>query len=243
MGKYSFFSLSVILAIITLSHAAEYAVVNHALGTPGGERFDNEIGAEYAKAAMAAASDFILNTTFQETSDSDRKNITSVTLYINKANKNSSDHHHHHRHKHDKLRVSGGKIHVSDEFIEGLKEDARREFTGVVYHVMTHVWQWKGNGEAPKWLTEGIADYVRLEAGYAPEGWVKPGGGDSWTDGHDVAARFLEHCNELEKGFVGELNKRMRTGYTDGFFVDILGKTLDQLWIDYKAQYMNKLGA
>jgi hypothetical protein len=37
--------------------------------------------------------------------------------------------------------------------------------TGVLYHEVTHVWQWNGQGRANGGLIEGIADYVRLKAG------------------------------------------------------------------------------
>jgi hypothetical protein len=35
------------------------------------------------------------------------------------------------------------------------------------------------------------------------------------------------------------LNKKMRNGYSDQFFVELLGKTPDQLFTDYKAKYGN----
>jgi hypothetical protein len=35
------------------------------------------------------------------------------------------------------------------------------------------------------------------------------------------------------------LNKKMRSGYNANFFVELLGKSVDQLWSDYKAKYGN----
>ncbi|CAA2996772.1 Hypothetical predicted protein [Olea europaea subsp. europaea] len=81
-------------------------------------------------------------------------------------------------------------------------------------------------------LIEGIADYVRLKAGYIASHWVKPGEGDTWDQGYDVTARFLDYCEGLRSGFVAELNKKMRDGYCNNYFVDLLGKTVDQLWMD-----------
>ncbi|KAI3448139.1 hypothetical protein Pfo_004804 [Paulownia fortunei] len=115
--------------------------------------------------------------------------------------------------------------------------DVKREFTGILYNEMTHIWQWSGNGQAPGDLIEGIADFLRLKAGYAPSHWVSPGQGDKWDQGYDVTARFLNYCNGLKNGFVAELNKKMRTGYSNNYFVQLLGKTVDQLWKDYKAKY------
>jgi hypothetical protein len=36
---------------------------------------------------------------------------------------------------------------------------------------------------------------------------------------------------------VAELNNKMRTGYSAQYFVDLLGKTVDELWTHYKAKY------
>ncbi|KAJ4716222.1 Basic secretory family protein [Melia azedarach] len=106
---------------------------------------------------------------------------------------------------------------------------------------MTHVWQWIGNNALNiGWLIEGIADFVRLKANYVPEAWAKPGDGERWDKGHSsIAARFLDYRNGLRNGFVAELNKKMRDSYSDKFFVDLLGKSIDQLWNDYKAKFGN----
>ncbi|KAL8228874.1 hypothetical protein R6Q57_013774 [Mikania cordata] len=126
-------------------------------------------------------------------------------------------------------------IHVSANYIQGYSGDIRNEITGVLIHEMAHVWQWDGNGQAPSGLIEGIADYVRLKAGYAPSHWVQPKQGDRWDQGYDVTARFLDYCNGLNNHFVAQLNKKMRIGYNNGFFMELLGKTVDQLWAEYKA--------
>ena len=78
---------------------------------------------------------------------------------------------------------------------------------------------------------------MRLKAGLGLSHWVKPGQGDRWDQGYDVTAQFLNYCNSLRNGFVAELNKKMKNGYSDQFFVDLLGKTVDQLWGDYKAKF------
>lgn len=133
--------------------------------------------------------------------------------------------------------TSADQIHVSANYLAGYSGDVKSEFTGVLYHEMVHVWQWNGAGQAPGGLIEGIADYVRLKAGYIPSHWVKPGQGDRWDQGYDVTARFLDYCNGLRDGFVAELNKKMRTGYNNSFFSELLGKSVDQLWTDYKGKY------
>lgn len=133
--------------------------------------------------------------------------------------------------------TSNNQIHVSASYLAGYSGDVKSEFTGVLYHEMAHVWQWNGAGNAPGGLIEGIADFVRLKSGYIPSHWVKPGQGDRWDQGYDVTARFLDYCNGLRNGFVAELNKKMRTGYSDHFFKELLGKSVDQLWREYQAKY------
>ena len=80
---------------------------------------------------------------------------------------------------------------------------------------------------------------MRLRADLAPSHWVQPGQGDRWDQGYDVTARFLDYCNSLRNGLVAELDQKMRRGYSADLFVELLGKTVDQLWSDYKAQYGN----
>ncbi|KAJ6716545.1 hypothetical protein OIU74_009142 [Salix koriyanagi] len=214
-------SLLVLLAINTVS-AVDYTVTNRATGTAGGARFNTDIGVDYSKQTLASATDFIWRT-FQQTNAADRKDIQTVNLFIDVMNGVAYS--------------VNNEIHVSDSYIGGYSGDVKTEITGVLYHEMTHIWQWNGNGQAPGGLIEGIADFVRLKANYAPSHWVQPGQGDKWDQGYDVTARFLDYCNGLRNGFVAELNKKMRTGYSAQYFVDLLGKTVDQLWVDYKARY------
>lgn len=208
------------LATLQGIHAVDYSVTNTAPTIPGGVRFNNEIGADYSRQTLTSATDFIWNI-FEQTTDVDRKGVSQVSLFIDDMD--------------GVAYTSNDQIHVSANYIQGYSGDVKNEITGVLYHEMTHVWQWNGNGQAPGGLIEGIADYVRLKAGYAPSHWVQPGQGDRWDQGYDVTARFLDYCNGLRNGFVAELNKKMRDGYSNDFFVDLLGESVDQLWSQYKA--------
>ena len=77
---------------------------------------------------------------------------------------------------------------------------------------------------------------MTLKAGYVPSHWVQPGQGDLWDQGYDKA-QFLDYCESLRSGFVAELNKKMRSSYSDNYFVELLDKTGDPIWSDYKAKY------
>ena len=214
----------VILAVMNGIHAVEYVVTDNTENSTGGVRFKNDIGVEYSKQTMVSATEFILGI-FQQNNPVDRKEVQKVTLVIENTD--------------GVAYAENGEIHVNANYIGNYSGDVKREFTGVLYHEMTHIWQWNGNGQTPGGLIEGIADFVRLKADYAPSHWVQPGQGDDWDQGYDVTARFLDYCNCLRNGFVAELNKKMRSEYSADFFVELLGKTVDQLWTEYKAKYKN----
>lgn len=223
MAHYMLY-LSLLLTLATLqgTHAVDYVVTNTAGSTAGGARFNNEIGATYSKQTLSSATEFIWRI-FQQNTPADRKNVQKVSLFIDSMD--------------GVAYASNNEIHVNANYIGNYSGDVRREITGVLYHEMTHIWQWNGKGQTPGGLIEGVADYVRLKANYVPSHWVKPGQGDRWDQGYDVTARFLDYCNSLRNGFVAELNKKMRDGYSGTYFVDLLGKNVDQLWEDYKAKY------
>ncbi|KAH6789837.1 Plant basic secretory protein family protein [Perilla frutescens var. frutescens] len=217
-------TLSSLVALSTIGggSAVEYTVTNTAENTPGGAKFNTDIGAQYSLQTMDAATNFIWGI-FQQTNPSDRKSVDRVSLFIDDMD--------------GVAYASNNQIHVSARYINSYSgpSDVKTEITGVLYHEMTHVWQWNGNGQAPGGLIEGIADFVRLKAGYVPSHWVRSGEGDKWDQGYDVTARFLDYCDGLRSGFVAELNKKMRDGYSQSFFEELLGKSVDTLWADYKA--------
>ncbi|CAL9222970.1 unnamed protein product [Arabidopsis halleri] len=217
-----FFVISLML-VVSLVNAVDYSVVDNTGDSAGGRRFRGEIGGiTYGIQSLRSATDFVWRL-FQQTNPSDRKSVTKITLFMENGDGVAYN--------------SGNEIHFNAGYLAGVSGDVKREFTGVVYHEVVHSWQWNGAGRAPGGLIEGIADYVRLKAGYAPSHWVGPGRGDRWDQGYDVTARFLDYCNGLRSGFVAELNKKMRNGYSDAFFVDLLGKDVNQLWREYKAKY------
>ncbi|KAM7250380.1 hypothetical protein ACFE04_022263 [Oxalis oulophora] len=227
-SKTLVFSLSLtllVLATMQVTQAVDYTYTNTAGSSAGGTQFTNEIGEDYARQTMSSATDFIWRVFQQTDSPSDRKDVQQVSLFIDDTD--------------GVAYTVSNQIHVNANYIGNLTGDVKAEFNGVMYHEMTHVWQWNGDGQANGGLIEGIADFVRLRANYIPSHWVQPGGGDKWDQGYDVTARFLDYCNGLSNGFVAELNKKMRSGYDDSYFLDLLGKSVDQLWTDYKAMYGN----
>ncbi|CAN0927016.1 hypothetical protein LINGRAHAP2_LOCUS35655 [Linum grandiflorum] len=204
-----------------------YTVINNAADTDGGRRFDRRIGTNYTLQAMSAASHFIWDLFEQNTT---RRDYQNVTLYIDPIDGN----------KGVSAYALENSIHVSASYIGNYTGNVKKEFTGVLYHVMAYTWMWDGEGTAPQGLKSGMAEFVRLKAHYAPRMvGMGPGRTDNWDEGYGVTAMFLDYCNNLKDGvFVAELNGKMKDGYSRGYFRELLGKSVDVLWQDYKSKYL-----
>ncbi|KAL6641238.1 hypothetical protein ACP70R_019419 [Stipagrostis hirtigluma subsp. patula] len=215
-------ALASLLAAAATAGAVMFSATNAASSTAGGRRFDQAVGVAYARRVLSDASAFCWKT-FNQRNPGNCKPVGAVTLAVEDMGGVAF--------------TSANGIHLSAQYVGGYSGDVKNEVTGVLFHEVTHVWQWNGQGRANGGLIEGIADFVRLKAGYAPAHWVKAGEGDKWDHGYDVTARFLDYCNSLKPGFVAQLNAKMKGGYSDDFFAQILGKSVQQLWQDYKAKY------
>ncbi|KAL5855437.1 hypothetical protein ACOSQ4_005239 [Xanthoceras sorbifolium] len=70
------FYLLLAMAANAQIQAVQYQVINNATGTPGGTRFQNEIGIPYGQLTLQLASEFIWQT-FQQGED-DRRTMTKL---------------------------------------------------------------------------------------------------------------------------------------------------------------------
>ncbi|KAI3805032.1 hypothetical protein L1987_27028 [Smallanthus sonchifolius] len=173
---------------------------------------------------------YIWSTIFKQNTPADRKPVDTVEVII-KDFKGA-----------EAITWGSSKINVSAVYLDEYKgpKDLKWEFTSLLHHEMTHVFQWNGEGKCPVALVEGIADYTILKANYYPEASAKPGEGEKWDKGYDYTARFLEYCDGLVPDFVAKLNNMMRKTYDVSFFKNLTGKPVDQLWKEYKAKYAGK---
>ncbi|KAF2623305.1 BSP-domain-containing protein [Macroventuria anomochaeta] len=129
------------------------------------------------------------------------------------------------------------EIHLSTKYIEHVAESRQKEeINGVLVHEMVHCWQHHGGNTAPGGLTEGVADWVRLKAGYAPPHWRRRGDCD-WDVGYERTAYFLEWL-EKEHGddVVRKINQALRGCRYDAkkLWHDCCGKSIEKLWEGYK---------
>ncbi|CAL4934103.1 unnamed protein product [Urochloa decumbens] len=213
---------SLVTLLAATAGAVTFDATNAASNTAGGQRFDREVGLDFAKRILSDASTFIWMT-FNQPTPADRKPVDKITLVVADVGGIAS--------------TSGDVTTLSAQYVGNISGNAKIEVASVLFHETTHVWQWDGQGQANGGLIEGIADYVVYRAGYRPAGWVRPGQGQRWDEGYSVTAMFLVYCDSLKPGFVAILNAKMKDGYSDDFFAQILGKSVQQLWQEYKAMY------
>ncbi|KAF2870730.1 peptidase of plants and bacteria-domain-containing protein [Massariosphaeria phaeospora] len=130
------------------------------------------------------------------------------------------------------------EIHFSTDYINGVPENRQKEeMLGVITHEMVHCWQHNALGTAPGGLIEGIADWVRLKAGYAPPHWRRRADCE-WDAGYERTGYFLEWLEEAHgQDVVRKINEGMRgCKYESGeFWGKCCGESIEKLWEKYKA--------
>lgn len=224
-------SLLLSLSLLQGGVAYTYTAFNNASATPGGQRYEREIGDAYVLETMPKIAAFVWKVFKQKSADQKRHYPAAddeIKLIVQDL--------------HDGALGETGEngVYMSASGIEGYGGgDPKVMFTSILYHEMTHIFQWAGEGTAPGGLTEGMADYVVMKSPYFFEGYSTPGQGSKWDEGYGTTARFLEYCDSLRRGFTPRLNKMMRKVYKAEYWEILLGKSVDQLWREYKDKYGN----
>ncbi|CAM8937733.1 unnamed protein product [Rhodiola kirilowii] len=221
MAKFKFLLFS--LLVLAVAHQT-HAVVFEVTDTTGNLIFEEIIGLQYTLQEMAIATNFIFDV-FRYT-ETDRKDVPKISLFIDNYQGVAFEN-------------DNNEIHFSSNYISSYKGNIAREFTGLLYSELALVWQWdtRERYTTAGWMVQGIADFVRLKAGYGHQTWAKPGQGTRWDQSADVTARFLDYCNDIRHDFVAQLNRLMSDGYSDDYFVQLLKKPINQVWREYKAAY------
>ncbi|KAK4554025.1 hypothetical protein LTR86_008866 [Recurvomyces mirabilis] len=135
------------------------------------------------------------------------------------------------------------EIHINLDYLLKIRGDVRHELLGVICHELVHCFQWAAEGTANGGLIEGMADYVRLDAGLSAEHWKKEAGGD-WDGGYQHTGYFLQHLEEkLGKGTVKKINAGLMEGQYDEkklFKSCCGGKEVGELWEEYRKDLEKK---
>ncbi|KAF8079104.1 plant basic secretory protein [Lyophyllum atratum] len=133
------------------------------------------------------------------------------------------------------------EIHFSLDYIAKSANRARDEIRGVLTHEIVHCFQYDAEESCPGGLIEGIADYVRLRAGFAPPHWTQRGG-DEWDAGYETTGYFLAWLEgKYGEGTIRKLNGHMNgVPYDKGIFKQCTGMSVKKLWIMYCAHLEDK---
>ncbi|KAK2630434.1 hypothetical protein QTJ16_001254 [Diplocarpon rosae] len=128
------------------------------------------------------------------------------------------------------------EIHFSLDYIHGVSEERKKdEIMGVLTHEMVHCYQYNAFGTCPGGLIEGIADWVRLNAGLSPPHWKKEASG-KWDAGYQHTGYFLEYLEQrFGSGTIRRMNEKLRIEkYQEKrFWTELIGRPVEQLWGDY----------
>lgn len=130
------------------------------------------------------------------------------------------------------------EMHFSLDYINTIPSARRKdEIQGVLVHEMVHCWQWNGVETAPTGLIEGIADFVRLKAGFSPPHWKKEVGGQ-WDAGYQHTGYFLEWIEStIGEGSVRKINHALKDKKyeEDDFWEQLFGRKVRLLWKEYQT--------
>ncbi|KAH7914758.1 hypothetical protein BJ138DRAFT_1143201 [Hygrophoropsis aurantiaca] len=126
------------------------------------------------------------------------------------------------------------EINLSLDHIKNSESHAQDEILGVLTHEVVHCYQYNAKDTCPGGLVEGIADFVRLHAGYVPPHW-RPSCRDKWDAGYDATAYFLDWIEKrCGDGTVSKINGSMKDSrYSDKVFQDATGHRVEKLWEQY----------
>lgn len=131
------------------------------------------------------------------------------------------------------------EIHINLEYISKVKKFTRDELLGVICHELVHCFQWNAHGTCPGGFIEGIADYVRLNAGLAAAHWKQEAEGD-WDKGYQHTGYFLDYLEKrFGDGTIIRMNGCLRDCRYDEkkVFGDCChGHNVEDLWKEYGEQ-------
>lgn len=135
------------------------------------------------------------------------------------------------------------EIHINTKYIRTRNGDVRHELLGVICHELVHCFQWNARGTCPGGFIEGIADWVRLNAGLGAKHWRQEADGE-WDGGYQHTGYFLDWLEQkFGDGTVCKLNACLREGqYKDEkvFGKCCNGTSVKDLWELYKEEFEEK---
>lgn len=134
------------------------------------------------------------------------------------------------------------------------------ELERAIYTAMAHVWLWNGKGNAPLGLMGAMTNLLtsfalglearnytfaevvtstHSHATIEDEGGQQQWAWSLWDSYHEellpLTTSFLAFCEGAKPGFLSALNSKLEHGWNQSYFQDLLNRTVDDLWEDFKA--------
>jgi hypothetical protein len=130
--------------------------------------------------------------------------------------------------------TSGDRITVFAGWIRAHPEDV-----GLVIHELVHVVQAYPSPE-PGWITEGLADYIRFWHFEARPQTRIDKAKASFRDSYRTTGAFFAWVEKQHPGTVRRVHAAMRkSAYRDEIFQQATGRSVEQLWGEFLAQWRN----
>jgi len=148
------------------------------------------------------------------------------------------------------MTIAVSTSHLEKLYRDGGNSDAAisDEIDGILFHEVTHGYNNSplttdsyGDGGAFWAYTEGIADGVRIGAGFHKTRQPDVNGSRQWLGGYTTSGFFLHYVNEkIDPSFVRKFNQSARDmgNYTwswDAAFREITNRGVQDVWNEYKA--------
>jgi hypothetical protein len=114
--------------------------------------------------------------------------------------------------------------------------DVAAEIAGLVHFTTSIVYENDGGGTGPYWVVAGIADFVRLRAGYVDPAYEVRR--SSYAYSSKTAAFFFDYLVERNPDLVYQLNQRLGPAagaWNNDAFITFMGSDVDTLWAEYQA--------
>jgi hypothetical protein len=134
-------------------------------------------------------------------------------------------------------------IHISSSHLQDVADahgNVREELDNIFYYHATNIYQFDdGNGAANAWLVQGVANFVRHDAGLLHDADRHPGG--NYNDGGNTSGFFFAWLDMKYPEFVVQLNQSLNPNdtvvWSEQAFADITGQPVATLWASYQATF------
>ncbi|KDP31540.1 hypothetical protein JCGZ_15367 [Jatropha curcas] len=209
---FTIFSVGVvsIWANYEASKGFDITIINDAKDSPAGKRFALfYMSNDKAIRIIQNTSSFVETFLYPNINNYNKKYVSHVTLRLASTNltdlvvvETNADHEF--------------AIHLSPS-VMGNHKNLDYAVTSSILQGMAQIWLWNGESRAPRWILDGLVEYIKKTAGFSPMavGWELPEYCNFCSGYKDpkAVASFLDYCQRHREGFIQRLNQALKVGW------------------------------